>query len=124
MSAPPDAAIVDLRNGWQPTLARAADTAGEGGDNGDTHPPAPAENARRRHEAKAERERADAAETKLAGLTDELRSARMEAAFVRSGFGVLDDLDAAWKLADKAGVTIADDGTVTGMEEVVSKLLD
>jgi hypothetical protein len=144
--------MLDLRTAWLPTLPRAADTAGEGGD-GDPaapDPPAPAdnttddggpelsaeeianprikelsdENARHRHVAKAEKERADAAEATVGELTEALHTARMEAAFVRAGFGILDDLDAAWKLADKAGVTITDDGTVTGMEEVVTKLLD
>lgn len=146
-----DAGIVDLRSAWLCTLPRAADSAGEGGDSGQgtpPDPPPPADDATEENEptaeeiknprikelseeakshrlaARAEKERADTAEAKTGELTDALRTARMENAFLRAALGKVDDLDAAWKLADRTGVTITDDGTVTGMDEVVAKLVD
>ncbi len=91
------------------------------------------EAAKRRMQAKAEKERADAAEAKLKALEGEantetllgqVREGQMENAFLRVAFGKVTDVDAAWKLADRNGVTITNDGTVEGLEEVLTKVLE
>lgn len=82
------------------------------------------EAAKHRNNAKAEKERADAAETKATDLASALREARMFNAFVVAGIGKIADVEAAWKLADKVGVTVGDDGTITGMDEVIAKTLE
>lgn len=45
-------------------------------------------------------------------------------AFLLASSGQVADPDAAWKLADKTGVTIDDDGKVTGMDDVITKTLE
>lgn len=144
----------DLRRAFDAIFSRAGSPAGEGehGDaTGSTDPPPPAdtgtegdegtgqqeddvknprikqlsdEAAKHRNNAKAEKERADAAETKATDLASALREARMFNAFVVASIGKVADVEAAWKLADKVGVTVADDATITGMDEVVAKTLE
>lgn len=90
------------------------------------------EAAKHRTKAKAERERADAAEAKLkefegqanTSLLGQVREGQMENAFLRVAFGRVADVDAAWKLADKTGVTITNEGVVEGLEDVLTKVLE
>jgi hypothetical protein len=140
----------DLRLAW-PTFApagRPEGEAGEGGADEDTDDLEPLtedevknprlkklsdEAAKRRNQAKAEKERADAAEARLKEfegqantetLLGQLREGQMENAFLKMAFGKVADVDAAWKLADKAGVTITNEGTVEGLDEVLAKVLE
>ncbi len=73
--------------------------------------------ARYRTAAKAEKERADTAETTVSEL-------RRHNAFLVAAAGKVTDLEAAWKLADQSAVTVADDGTVTGFDDVIASTLD
>ena len=75
------------------------------------------EAAHHRNVAKAEKERADKAEA-------ELRDARVENAFTHAAIGMVDDTDAAWKLADKSAIVVGDDGQVTGADEAVAAVLE
>lgn len=61
--------------------------------------------------------RQEASDTKA--LLDTARSLRMENEFLRFAGGTFHDAGAAFKLADLNGVTIRDDGAITGMEEAV-----
>ena len=78
------------------------------------------ESARYRTEAKAERERADAAEARVQTLL----SQRMEDRFFVSAAGKVTDIEAAWKLADKASITMQDDGTIVGTDEAVAAVIE
>jgi hypothetical protein len=49
---------------------------------------------------------------------------RMEVAFQRAAGSQFVDAEAAWKLADKSRMTVAEEGTVTGAEEVVEALIE
>lgn len=71
-----------------------------------------------------EKGRADTAEANSKGLVDQLRGARMENAFLRTATGKVADLEAAWKLADKAEVKVNEDGTVEGLDAVLAKVLE
>jgi hypothetical protein len=71
-----------------------------------------------------ERGRADTAEANSKTAVDQLRDTRMENAFLKMAFGKVADVDAAWKLADKTGVTITTEGVVEGLEDVLAKVLE
>jgi hypothetical protein len=140
----------DLRVAW-PTFVPAGRPEGETGEGGadeDTDDLEPLtddevknprikalsdEAAKRRNQAKVEKERADAAEAKLKEfegqantetLLGQLREGQMENAFLKLAFGKVADVDAAWKLADKAEVKVNEDGTVEGLDEVLAKVLE
>ncbi|MFV0307819.1 MAG: hypothetical protein ACK5OX_08760 [Desertimonas sp.] len=66
---------------------------------------------------KAEAERANTAERDRDDL-------RVELAFMRTAVGRVDDLDAAWRLVDLGDVTVADDGTVQGLDEALTHAID
>lgn len=72
---------------------------------------------RERREHATTRERAEAAESALTSL-------RMEIAFTRTAGDTFVDSDAAWKLLDRALISIEDDGSVTGMDEAVADLIE
>lgn len=76
--------------------------------------------ARYRTAAKAEKERADAAEARVQTLL----SRRMEDRFYVAAAGKVTDIEAAWKLADKNTIVINDDGTVVGADEAVTAVID
>jgi hypothetical protein len=82
------------------------------------------EAAARRNEAKAERARADAAEAALATSAQSITELRQHNAFLSAAVGRLTDLDAAWKLADASQIVIAEDGTPTGTDDVITGLLE
>ena len=138
----------DLRHAWLFRLA--ADTDGDAGqgdaDDGEPEPltddevknprlkALSDEAAKRRNRAKAEKERADAAEAKVKALEEgqantetllgQVREGQMENAFLRVAFGKVADVDAAWKLADKTGVSITNEGVVEGLDAVLAKVLE
>jgi len=58
------------------------------------------------------------------GTGDERDALRIELAFARAAGGQFVDEDAAWKLADRALMTVSDDGSVTGAEEAVEALAE
>lgn len=84
--------------------------------------------ARMRHKylkplrAEVEKLKRDAGNANAA--VDTVRSLQMENRFLRLAADTFHDSDAAFKLADLNGVTLADDGTVTGMEAVIDKLIE
>jgi hypothetical protein len=140
------AAIVDLRRAFVGMERAGAPAEEEGEQNTEpASPPPPADDgnegagedevqnprikqlsdeaARHRTTAKAEKERADAAEAKTTDLEAALHEARMFNAFILAAVGKVADVDAAWKLADKVGATLAEDGAVSGMEDVVAATL-
>jgi hypothetical protein len=58
------------------------------------------------------------------GTGDERDALRIELAFARAAGGQFIDADAAWKLADRALMSVSDDGSVTGAEEAVEALAE
>lgn len=58
------------------------------------------------------------------GAEETIRTLRMENVFLRLAADTFHDSAAAFKLADLSKVTIGDDGTITGMEDVVDQLAD
>lgn len=74
-------------------------------------------------EAAKYRHRAKAAEDSVEQAQKTITELRIENAYIRHAITVVDDLDAGRKLADFAGVTIDEDGTVHGMKEVVAALI-
>jgi hypothetical protein len=58
------------------------------------------------------------------GTGDERDALRMELAFARAAGSQFVDADAAWKLADRALMSVGDDGSVTGAEEAVEALAE
>jgi hypothetical protein len=58
------------------------------------------------------------------GTGDERDALRIELAFARAAGGQFVDADAAWKLADRALMSVGDDGSVAGAEEAVEALAE
>ena len=58
------------------------------------------------------------------GAEDTIRTLRMENVFLRLAADTFHDSAAAFKLADLSKVEVTDDGTITGMEDVVDQLAD
>ncbi len=48
----------------------------------------------------------------------------MEVAFLRAAWGKVSDPETAWKLAAKDGITVTDEGDVSGVDEALAALLD
>lgn len=48
----------------------------------------------------------------------------MQNAFLRAAGNPLADVDAAWKLADRACLTVVDDGSVDGVDEVLAQVIE
>ncbi len=74
--------------------------------------------------AKAEKDRADAAEakaseleTRTTELEERLHDQLIRGAFLLAATGKVTDSEAAWKLADMSKVLVEEDGTVKGMDE-------
>lgn len=65
----------------------------------------------------------EAQHTEAAPLREELAELRVEKEFYRLAAQRVRDLTAAFKLADRALLTVADDGTLTGMETMVDKVI-
>jgi hypothetical protein len=63
-------------------------------------------------------------QTNTEALVGQVRRGQLENAFLRVAFGKVADVDAAWKLADMTGVTITNEGTVEGLDEVQAKILE
>ena len=82
------------------------------------------EAARYRTRAKAERDRADAAEARVRELETSLRNERVHNAFVQAAHGRVTDTDAAWKLADHTKISIGEDGKVNGVDDVIRAVVD
>ena len=136
---PPD--VYDLRSAWRLTLpqtgapddptgtgAAAGDEEGQGDEIKDPDKKRLSdEAARHRVAAKTEKDRADAAEGQVKALTNVVRTARLEVAFYREatkrrpGFR---DPAAAFKLADLAGCGVDEEGNVTGMDAVITKVAE
>jgi hypothetical protein len=144
--------VFDLRHAWEPLRSYAWASAGEEVEDGGavvstTAPDSPAgdedeehrdegevqdpdrqrlsrEAARYRNTAKAERERADAAEAKAGTLKSTVRDLTAQVAFFRDAARTIDDLEAAWKLADRSALTLSDDGEVEGVDEVLASLIE
>ncbi len=75
------------------------------------------ETARYRLSAKAEKERADAAEAKATELEERLHDQLVRGA---ATIGKVTDSEAAWRLTDLSAVRVREDGTATGMEEAIA----
>lgn len=73
--------------------------------------------ARYRTERNTERQRVEA-------VTDELRQAKLHSAFLLAAVGKVNDLDAAWKLADRTGITVDETGEVTGLDTAVAATVE
>lgn len=82
------------------------------------------EAARYRTSAKAEKDRADAAETRIGSLEELVRGLVAQNAFLRAAGGTIADVDAAWKLADHDALTINDDGTVDGIDGALAQVIE
>ena len=74
-------------------------------------------------EAAAHRVRAKKAEEALTTATATIQELRLHNAFMRAALPLVDDLDAAWKLADHSLVKIDDDGNDTGMDTMITAAL-
>ncbi len=88
------------------------------------------EAARHRMNAKAEKDRADAAEakateleTRTTELEERLHDQLIRGAFLLATTGKVTDSEAAWKLADMSKVLVEDDGTVKGMDEAIAAVV-
>ena len=88
------------------------------------------EAARHRVNAKAEKDRADAAEAKATALEtrtteleERLHDQLIRGAFLLATTGTVTDSEAAWKLADMSKVLVEDDGTVKGMDEAIAAVV-
>lgn len=75
------------------------------------------EAAKYRKERNAERQRADSAVAEASEL-------RMQNAFLIAAVGKVNDLDAAWKLADLTAVQVSDDGAITGLDDVIKTTVE
>ncbi|MFT3854175.1 MAG: hypothetical protein QM733_15745 [Ilumatobacteraceae bacterium] len=85
------------------------------------------ENAAHRHKNKELQKALDEATAQLTSLPETqaaLVEARQHNAFLIAAFGRVDDLEAAWKLADRTTLTVNEDGTVTGAAELVDALCE
>jgi hypothetical protein len=82
------------------------------------------EAAKYRTAAKAERERADAAEARTTSLEELVSGLVAQNAFLRAAGGTIGDVDAAWKLADHDSVRVNDDGTVDGIDEALAQVTE
>jgi hypothetical protein len=74
-------------------------------------------------EAAKYRNRAKAAEEALVAADATIRELRIQNEFQRYALPLVDDLDAAWKLADHSLVKVSDDGDVTGIREMLQSLV-
>jgi hypothetical protein len=81
-----------------------------------------AEAARYRTSARAEKDRADGAEARATSLEELVQGLVAQNAFLRAAGGTITDVDAAWKLADQASLTVNEDGTVDGIEDVLAQV--
>ena len=75
------------------------------------------------NEAAAHRIRAKKAEEALATATESVQDLLIENAFIRAALPLVDDIDAAWKLADHSLVKVDDDGNVSGMDTMITAAL-
>lgn len=82
------------------------------------------ENARHRMNAKEHRKRADAQEARANSLQEQNDELTLENAFIRVGAGHIEDFDAAWKLMDRTGISITEQGDVKGLQEAIDKVID
>lgn len=57
-------------------------------------------------------------------LENSLRDLCTENALLKAAAGKVSDVDAAWKLADKVGITLNDDGAITGMDDVIATTVE
>ena len=96
---------------------------GSAADTSETEPVKNPELKRLSNEAAAHRIRAKKAEEALTTATATIQELRIHNAFMRAALPLIDDLDAAWKLADHSLVKIDDDGNVTGMDTMITAAL-
>lgn len=54
----------------------------------------------------------------------EIAELRAELEFTRAAAGTFVDVEAAWKLADRRGITIDKNGTVSGVDDVIDALVE
>lgn len=94
----------------------AGDDSEDGGDEPSRIKQLSDEAAKYRTRAKAADERADQADSTI-------RDLRIENAFIRHALPLVDDVTAAWKLADHALAKVDDDDNVTGMKELVQSVI-
>lgn len=84
------------------------------------------ERERKSLESKGEHEKIAAREKERADRAiAQLKETRLQAAFVMAATGKVNDVEAAWRLADLEGVSVSDDGKVSGdIEKVVTKTVE
>jgi hypothetical protein len=82
------------------------------------------EAAKYRTTAKAEKERADGAEARATSLEELVHGLIAQNAFLRAAGGTIADVDAAWKLADHDSLTVNEDGTVEGVDDVLTQVTE
>lgn len=79
--------------------------------------------AKHRTAAKEALTRAEAAEAALTTAQADVAAASKLTAFLLGAAGQVNDLEAAWKLANQDGIRINDEGHVSGVAEVVAEVI-
>lgn len=73
---------------------------------------------------KEHRKRADTQEARANELQQRNGELTLENAFIKNGAVRIADLDVAWKLMDRTGITITDTGEVKGMDDAINKVAE